>query len=106
MQQALERHQGATRTAEPPAEHPSAVPAQRGAAVAPHTPWPPTPAPRRSEQRTAVTRERRQARYDEVVARHSRGLSELAIRLQTGVSRATIIRWSNGQLEGQAIGSS
>ena len=40
-----------------------------------------------------MTRERRLATYEQVTALHARGLSTVAIGRQTGVSRATIIRW-------------
>lgn len=88
VQHALERHQRTIRTAVAPLERAVPTPAKRGGAVAQQVPQ-----PRRPERLKAATRERRLAKYEQVTALHTRGLSVVGISRQTGVSRATITRW-------------
>jgi transposase len=85
---ALERHRHAVHAAVPPLERPAPAPSKRGGPVSRAVPQ-----PRATERAAAATRERRLARYEQVLALHRQGLSHLAIERRTGVSRHTIIRW-------------
>jgi transposase len=92
LERTLERHQPVLRTVAPPASSLSTstmAPARRRVGPVAQR----APQPRLAERRQAATRERRQARYEQVVSLHARGLSQLAIRRLVGVSRGTVIRW-------------
>lgn len=88
IERALERHHRTVRTPVPPLTEPAPTPAKRGGPVAQRASH-----PRRPDRLKTAARERRRAKYDEVVALHARHLSKLAISRRVGVSRATILRW-------------
>jgi transposase len=92
-QRAVERHHGRIHdlTLEPRATHdePMAEGAsKRGGSVAR-----PPGTPRLVDQRILVRRDRRRARYAEIVALRARSLSITEIHRRVGLSRATITRW-------------
>jgi transposase len=92
VQRSLEHHQRAIRSAVPAPEYRHGVPSKRGGPLSERTAAGGSP-PRRSERAKAANRQRRLAKYHEVVALGEKGLSQTAISRTAGISRATVIRW-------------
>jgi transposase len=92
VQRSLEHHRRTIQSAVPAPEQRDSVPSKRGGPLSERTADGGSP-PRRSERAKAVNRQRRLAKYHEVVALGERGLSHTAISRTAGIGRATVIRW-------------
>jgi transposase len=92
VQHSLEHHQRTIRSAVPAPEQRDPVPSKKGGPISERTADGGSP-PRRSERAKAANRQRRLAKYHEVVALEEKGLSQTAISRTAGISRATVVRW-------------